>query len=206
MADAIDVLVLGGGPAGVTAALRARELGARVMLLERDTLGGACTNDGCVPTRVLAHAARLVREARQYADYGLIGEPPTVGFSRVLAGARATVERIHAKKRIHHHLEEMGVAVFTRTGEAHFTDAHTLVCANGETFQAEKIIIAVGGHARKLPFPGADYALTHSDVWRMTHLPRSMAIVGGAATAASLPRSSPRLARRFMCWRLGRVC
>ena len=56
------VIVLGGGPAGVTAALRARELGAAVTLVEGGTLGGTCTNDGCVPTRVLARAARLARK------------------------------------------------------------------------------------------------------------------------------------------------
>jgi pyruvate/2-oxoglutarate dehydrogenase complex dihydrolipoamide dehydrogenase (E3) component len=55
-----ELVIIGGGPAGVTAALRARELGAEVVLIERDKLGGTCTNDGCVPTRALAKAARLV--------------------------------------------------------------------------------------------------------------------------------------------------
>ena len=58
-----DLAVIGGGPAGVTAALRAAELGARVTLVERDRPGGTCTDDGCAPTRVLAKAARLVRDA-----------------------------------------------------------------------------------------------------------------------------------------------
>ena len=68
-----DLIVIGGGPAGVTAALRARELGASVALIERGRMGGTCTNDGCVPTRVLAKAARLMRDTEQYADYGLTG-------------------------------------------------------------------------------------------------------------------------------------
>ncbi len=63
-----DVIVIGGGPAGVTAALRARELGADVAVLERGRLGGTCTNDGCVPTRVLAKAARLLRDAEQFGE------------------------------------------------------------------------------------------------------------------------------------------
>lgn len=66
-----DLIVIGGGPAGVTAALRGAELGAAVALIERGSLGGTCTNDGCVPTRVLAHAARLMIDARQYAGYGM---------------------------------------------------------------------------------------------------------------------------------------
>ena len=68
-----DIIVIGGGPAGVTAALRARELGAEVALIEKSHLGGTCTNDGCVPTRVLAKAARLARDAQQFHDYGLDG-------------------------------------------------------------------------------------------------------------------------------------
>ena len=63
-----DVIVIGGGPAGVTAALRARELGAEVALVERAELGGICTNDGCVPTRVLARSARLMREAEHFDE------------------------------------------------------------------------------------------------------------------------------------------
>ena len=66
-----ELVVIGGGPAGVTAALRGAELGARVALIERDRPGGTCTDDGCAPTRVLAKAARLVRDAEQLADYGL---------------------------------------------------------------------------------------------------------------------------------------
>ncbi len=71
-----DVIVIGGGPAGVTAALRARELGASVALVERGRLGGTCTNDGCVPTRVLAKAARLLRDTEQLEEYGLRASVP----------------------------------------------------------------------------------------------------------------------------------
>ena len=182
----IDIVVVGGGPAGVTAALRARELGAEVTLVDRGGLGGTCTNDGCVPTRVLAHAARLVREASQFERYGLVGSAPAVDVPRVLAAARETVARIHEKKQVARHLDEMGVHVEEGSGGARFADAHTLVCADGTTLQAEKIILAAGGHARRLPFQGAEHALTHSDVWTMSRLPRSIAIVGGAATGCQL--------------------
>ncbi|TMD73655.1 MAG: NAD(P)/FAD-dependent oxidoreductase [Chloroflexi bacterium] len=83
-----DVIVIGGGPAGVTAALRARELGAMVALVERGKMGGTCTNDGCVPTRALARAARLVRDAEQFVDFGLVGEKPMVDFAALLSRTR----------------------------------------------------------------------------------------------------------------------
>lgn len=181
-----DVIVVGGGPAGVTAAMRARELGATVALVERERMGGTCTNDGCVPTRVLAHAARLARDSRQYADYGLIGTPPSVDFSAVIDRTQRMVYRIHEKKQLEDNLRQVGVQVATGVGSARFTDEHTLTLADGDTMRGEKFILAAGGHARRFPFPGSEYALTHSDVWSLKHLPASVAIVGGAATGCQL--------------------
>ena len=104
-----DVIVIGGGPAGVTAALRARELGATVALVERGRMGGTCTNDGCVPTRVLAKAARLIRDAEQLAEYGLVGERPTLDFAQLLTRTQHTVYTLHEKKQLISHLEQSGV-------------------------------------------------------------------------------------------------
>src|SRR5947207_113287 len=111
-----DVIVIGGGPAGVTAALRARELGATVALVERGRLGGTCTNDGCVPTRVLARAARLVRDAEQFADYGLEGAPPTVDFARLLERTRQIVDQVQGKKQLRARLEPAGRRGRSRSG------------------------------------------------------------------------------------------
>jgi pyruvate/2-oxoglutarate dehydrogenase complex dihydrolipoamide dehydrogenase (E3) component len=181
-----DIIVLGGGPSGVTAALRARELGAMVALVERNRLGGTCTNDGCVPTRVLAHAARLRREAEQFGDYGLIAPPPEVDFARLMGRVQHIVYRIHEKKQLIGHLEDSGVTVYSGVGGARFIDRHTISLADGDELQAERFILCVGGHARRLNFPGAEYALTHSDVWSMKKLPASLVIVGGAATGCQL--------------------
>src|ERR687897_2981756 len=113
-----ELVVIGGGPAGVTAALRARELGAdEVVLVERGNLGGVCTNDGCVPTRVLARAARLVRDAEQFAQYGLEGEPPTVNFVRLLNRTEHVVYTVHQKKQLRAQLEAGDVHVFDRVGD-----------------------------------------------------------------------------------------
>ncbi len=181
-----DIIVIGGGPAGVTAALRACELGARVALVERANLGGTCTNDGCVPTRVLAKAARLVREARHFESYGLVGELPKVDLAALLALTQQTVYRIHEKKQLIAHLEQAGVTVYTNTGTAQFVDEHTIALADGTQLQADRFILCAGGRARRLSFPGSEHILTHSDVWSLKKLPRSLAIVGGAATGCQL--------------------
>ncbi len=181
-----DVVVVGGGPAGVTAALRARELGAEVALVERDQLGGTCTNDGCVPTRVLAHAARLRRDAAQYPDYGLQGAVPDLDFGRLIARTQEIVYRVHEKKQLRGHLERAGVAVLAEAGAAQFTDPYTLRLGDGRPLSSERFILCVGGHPRRLAFPGSDLALTHGDVWRMTRLPESVVIIGAAATGCQL--------------------
>jgi pyruvate/2-oxoglutarate dehydrogenase complex dihydrolipoamide dehydrogenase (E3) component len=181
-----EVVVIGGGPSGVTAALRARELGATVALIEREHMGGVCTNDGCVPTRVLARAARLMRDAEQFADYGLEGEPPTVDFVRLLNRTEHVVHAIHQKKQLRAHLEAADVRVFDGIGDARFLDSHTLALGDESSVQGEKFILCVGGHARRIPLPGGEHALTHSDVWTMKGLPESVAVVGGAATGCQL--------------------
>ena len=181
-----DIAVIGGGPAGVTAALRARELGASVALVERGHLGGSCTNDGCAPTRVLAKAARLMRDAEQIATYGLYAERPTVNFKDVLARAQQVVYELQEKKQLVAHLANVGVTVFDQVGDASFVDAHTLACGDQQQVESEKFILCVGGSARRLAFPGSEYALTHSDVWAMDKLPESIAIVGGGATGCQL--------------------
>ena len=181
-----EIVVIGGGPAGVTSALRARELGAAVALVERGNMGGTCTNDGCVPTRVLAHAARLVRDAGQFSDYGLEGEAPRVDFARLLNRTQRIVYEVREKKQLRGRLEAAGVSVFDHAGDARFVDGRTLALAGGERMLGEKFVICAGGHARRIDFPGSEHALTHSDVWTMKRLPSSVVVVGAAATGCQL--------------------
>lgn len=181
-----DVIVVGGGPAGVTAALRACELGASVALVEKGRMGGTCTNDGCVPTRALAKAARLVRDAQQFDEYGIDGGIHGVDLEKLLARTQQIVYRIHEKKQLLEHLREAGADVFAEAGPARFQDPHTITLPDGRALQAHKFILCAGGFARQISFPGSEYALTHHDVWSMTAVPRSIAIVGGAATGCQL--------------------
>ena len=180
-----DLVVIGGGPAGVTAALRGAELGARVALVERDRPGGTCTDDGCAPTRVLAKAARLVRDAEQLADYGLSAPPPTLDLAALIAATQRTVYELHEKKQLVGHLEAAGVHVARGEGPARFSAPHRLEVGE-RTIGAERMIIACGGHARRLGFPGSELALTHSDIWALTAVPARLCIVGGAATGLQL--------------------
>jgi pyruvate/2-oxoglutarate dehydrogenase complex dihydrolipoamide dehydrogenase (E3) component len=181
-----DVVIIGGGPAGVTAALHARQLGASVALVERSRMGGTCTNDGCVPTRVLAKAARLARDAEQLAEYGFVGDPPRLEFERLIARTQQVVYQIQEKKQLIKQLQESGVTMFFGQGAASFVSPHELVLESGAHLLADKVILCTGGHARRLAFPGAEHALTHNDVWSLKKLPTSLAIIGAAATGCQV--------------------
>ena len=181
-----DLIVIGGGPAGVTAALRARELGANVTLVEKERLGGTCTNDGCVPTRAWARAARLRREAEQFAHFGLVGHLPELDFPKLLTRTQQVVYQIHEKKQLLSHLESAGVKVHLHAGKARFSDANTLQTESGLSLQAEGFILCAGGHARQPSFPGNEHVLTHQDIWTLNKLPASIVIAGAGATGCQV--------------------
>jgi len=135
---------------------------------------------------VLAHAARLVRDSGQFADYGLVGGQPEVDFSKALERARTLVEEVHEKKRLMERLEEAGVLVSEGIGAARFAGEHSLALGDGRRLEAEKFVLCAGGRACRLDLPGGELALTHSDVWTMGELPRSVAVIGAAATGCQL--------------------
>ncbi|HET8782399.1 MAG TPA: NAD(P)/FAD-dependent oxidoreductase [Pyrinomonadaceae bacterium] len=182
----IDVVVIGGGPAGMTAALRAGDLGAKTALVTRDKFGGMAANDGPVPVRTLAHAARLLRDARNLDRYGIDVGEPTLDYARLLRRVSEVVEQVRAHSTFSAQLKDLGVAVNEDCGAARFTDAHTLETESGQQLRAGKFIICTGGVSRQLSVPGAELTATHSDAWGLTAVPSSMIVIGGGATGAQV--------------------
>jgi pyruvate/2-oxoglutarate dehydrogenase complex dihydrolipoamide dehydrogenase (E3) component len=182
----IDVLVIGAGPAGVLAALRAADLGARTVLVTRTEFGGMAANDGPVPVRTLAHAARLIREARQLSEYGIGVSEPVLDYPRLLARVREVINDVCAHSSLRPQIDSLGVAVHEHAGVARFADEHTIETKSGLRLRAEKIVICTGGVSRRLSVPGFELTNTHSDAWGLTSVPPSMLVVGAGATGVQV--------------------
>lgn len=182
----IDVLVIGGGPAGVVAALRAADSGANTTLITRDEFGGMAANDGPVPVRTLAHAARLIRESRQLGRYGIVVGEPVLDYQRLLERVREVVNEVRAHSTFRRQIDSVNVTVHENTGCARFVDPHTVETASGLHLSADKIIICTGGVSRRLTCPGSEFTATHSDAWALTCVPPSMIVIGAGATGAQV--------------------
>jgi pyruvate/2-oxoglutarate dehydrogenase complex dihydrolipoamide dehydrogenase (E3) component len=180
------LLVLGGGPAGLNAALQARELNAQAVLIEADRLGGTNLNRGPAPVRTLARAARLVRDTQAWPMFGLRGSAPAVDLLAMLENAGRVADYAHHEQRLSEHVAATGVELAEGVGPARFVDPHTVAVADGRSWQADRIIIAVGGHPGRLPIPGAELALTYTDIRGLKALPGRVAIIGGADTGCQL--------------------
>ncbi|WP_414172078.1 dihydrolipoyl dehydrogenase family protein [Clavibacter tessellarius] len=183
--DRYDVAVIGAGPAGTAAALRAAELGASVVVLEAGRVGGTCVNTGCVPTRVLAKTARLVREVRSAGENGIgVGEP-TPHWPSIVARVHAQVDRVRSLKDEAARFEAAGVTL-VHEGRARFVDDRTLELDSGRRITAGSIIVCVGGHSRRLPVPGAEPRDRARGRARAAGDPRRLAVIGAGNTGAQL--------------------
>jgi dihydrolipoamide dehydrogenase len=180
--EAFDLVVIGAGPAGVFAALQGARLGARTALVSSEGFGGMAAIDGPVPVRTLAHAARLVREARQLDRYGIAGCEPVLDYPRLLERVDEVVAEVGGRTALRPQIEAAGVAVFEKVGPAQFQDARSITLPDGRLLQSPRTIVCTGGISRRPPIPGIELTATHSDAWGLRAVPESMIVVGGGAT------------------------
>ena len=195
VAEPTDVLVIGGGPGGYTAALRAAAGGRRVTLVERDTLGGVCLNAGCIPSKVLIHAADLVGEAGAAGDLGLernTAVDPLAGIQRrmrdVVGGLVDGVQGL---------LDRAGVTVVG--GAASFTRPNRAMVLQGDTvthYEFEHAVVVTGSRPLELPglpFDGERVLDSTDALFRLERVPERLAVVGGGYIGLELGSAFAKL-------------
>jgi len=184
--DLYDVIVVGAGPAGFSAAMRAAELGARTAIIEAVRVGGTCVNTGCVPTRLLARTARVLRDAQTADDFGV--EVPASGlvWSRTADRLRATIEHVQVAKDTAGHLEAAGVRLITE-GWARFVDPHTVeLSGTGRRLSGSAFVLATGGGSRRLPLEGIELTTVAEKIVDLERMPASVVVIGSGATGSQL--------------------
>lgn len=177
-----DVAVVGGGPGGYVAAIRASQLGLRTALVEREQLGGVCLNWGCIPTKTLLHTADLYREMRQAERYGLAAEP-SFDLARVVSRSRAVAGQLNGGVKFL--MRKHKVEVFD--GEARLTGGGGLAVARDGAavaeLEAEHVILATGARPRSLPGlePDGRLVWTYREAMTPETMPRSLLVIGSGA-------------------------
>ena len=187
---ALDLLVIGGGTAGLVAAVGAAGLGAKVALVERHLLGGDCLNTGCVPSKALIRSARVIGEVNRARLLGIALDAPVVDFPGVMQRMRDRRRHI-ARHDSAMRLASLGIDVFL--GEARFVDDRT-VKVDGQRLRFGRAVIATGARAAAPPIPGLDQVafFTNETIFALTTLPRRLLIIGAGPIGCELAQAFAR--------------
>jgi pyruvate/2-oxoglutarate dehydrogenase complex dihydrolipoamide dehydrogenase (E3) component len=192
MSTRYDLVVVGGGTAGLVASLYAARLGARVALVERaEQPGGDCLFTGCVPSKSLIASARLAHQMRTAGRLGLEPLEPRIDFARVMERIQGVIRQAGVRDKAEH-LEAEGVEVIRASGR--FARPGVLD-AGGCELRFRTAIIATGSRPALPPIPGLAEAepLTTETVWDLRELPARLAVAGGGATGCELGQAFARL-------------
>ena len=193
-ASRYNLVVLGGGTAGLVAAAGAAGLGARVALVEQHLLGGDCLVTGCVPSKALLRSARAAADARRAGAVGVATGDVTVDFPAVMARMRARRAEI-ARHDSAARFRDLGVDVFL--GQGRFTSADTLE-VGGVELRFARAVVATGARAALPPIPGLAEAgvLTHRELFSLEDLPPRLAVVGGGPIGVEMAQAFARFGSR----------
>lgn len=180
------LIVIGGGPAGLSAALQGTALGAEVTLLEAAQVGGTIDDSGPAPVRALARTARLMRDSKSWETFGLSGQPPQVDMSAAIENALRVANYTRDERRMASYISGSGVHLIDNAGQVTFHDAHHVDLADGRRLDADAFVICVGGHPARLEIPGVELAHTYEDIARLESVPQRAVVIGGNDTGCQL--------------------
>ncbi|MFQ5997405.1 MAG: dihydrolipoyl dehydrogenase [Dehalococcoidales bacterium] len=184
-----DLVIIGGGPAGYVAAIRAAQLGGKVTLIEMDALGGTCLNRGCVPSKSLLHSVELFQSMKNAEQYGIKATDVSIDLVKMQANKNKIVSTLVAG------VQSLltGNKVEVIKGRAKLTPSRQVEIDSGQepkqTVQARKIILAAGGKPIKLPIPGADSTegiINAENILDLDYIPKSLLMIGGGVIGVEM--------------------
>lgn len=191
-----DVVVIGGGSAGLTVSIGAAQFGLKVLLIEAKHLGGECLNSGCVPSKALIKAAHVAKTVSESSKYGVHSSDVKVDFSKVMEHVRGAQDKV----RVHEDeaaLKKEGVDVLM--GKAKLVDRYTVevTTKSGKKkhIKCRKVAICTGSRPRAIPIKGLDKVnyLTNENMFLLKKLPKSLGIIGGGAIGCEMAQAFSRL-------------
>src|SRR5205085_75694 len=183
MPDQYDLIVLGSGPGGYVAAIRAAQLGLKTAIVERELLGGICLNWGCIPTKALLRTAEVFHYMTHADAYGLSNEKPSFDLAKVVARSRAVAKQLN--QGVTHLMKKNKITVVMGEGKLTGKGKLSVTGADGKATElaAKHIIVATGARARDLPFAKAD----GKRIWTYRHamtpaeMPTELLVIGSGA-------------------------
>src|SRR5690606_22133805 len=182
LANHYDYIAIGGGSGGIASVNRAAMHGKKCALIEAQALGGTCVNVGCVPKKVMWHAAQVAEAIHRYGpDYGFDATVNRFDWATLVKNRSAYIDRIHASYDTVLGRNKVDVI----QGWAAFVDAHTIE-VNGKRYTADHILIATGGRPVRPNIPGAEHGIDSDGFFALSELPRRTAVVGAGYIAVEL--------------------
>jgi dihydrolipoamide dehydrogenase len=177
-----DLVILGAGPGGYVAAIRASQLGLNVAIIEREHLGGICLNWGCIPTKAMLRSAEVFHLAKRAREFGLSAENISFDLSKIIARSRKIAGQLN--QGVGHLLKKNKVTIFS--GEAKLTDSSNIsITTDGknQNITAKNIILATGARARELPGMEADgkFVWTYKHALTPSKMPKKLLVIGSGA-------------------------
>jgi dihydrolipoamide dehydrogenase len=175
-----DIAIIGGGPGGYVAAIRAARLGAKVSLLEKEELGGTCLNWGCIPTKALLHGVEILEIVREGKDFGILAGEPAVDFAKLSARKDRVVKTLVSG--VAGLMKSNGIQVIK--GQGRFVTPQKIEVTDEkgskDILEAPKIVIATGSVSADLPIPGiqSDGVIDSTGALLLKEIPESMVIIG----------------------------
>ena len=185
-----DFGIIGGGPAGYTAAIRASQLGKTVVIFEKEHLGGVCLNKGCIPTKTFLHSADLFKSIKKASGAGIEIENATINFEKIVDRKNKTVEKL--RKSLEMLLKSHDITIVfsearimnrEKNDLSPFTFHLSLIEANGQTYACQNVLIATGAEPKCVGGFEFDheFILSSDDVLNLSQLPQKVTIVGSGA-------------------------